>query len=128
MQGLLLPRGSASVRNGFAPVSLLKIFGCLWAGLALVALPLPAQVVSGTIVCTVSDQTGAVVPGAAVTAADTETGQSYKTVSDQAGNYTLTNLPNSVYRLTVEHAGFAKAEISRVVVSVSQTTPVHVKL
>lgn len=87
-----------------------------------------AQVLTGTIAGTVLDQTGAVVPGAAITATDTATGHSYKVTSDQSGNYTITNLPNSTYRIQVEHPGFAKYQIANVVVAVSQTTPVPVKL
>ena len=75
-----------------------------------------AQVVSGTIAGSVLDPSGAVVPGVNITAVDTETNQSYKAVSDQSGNYTLTNLPNSTYRVMVEHPGFAKLTVGGVVV------------
>jgi len=97
-------------------------------GWALLAQPAHAQVVSGTIAGTVLDPAGAVVPGAKIVAVDTETGQSYSASTDQSGNYTLTNLPNSTYRVTVEHPGFAKVVMAAVVVSVSQTTPLPVKL
>ncbi|HUK15857.1 MAG TPA: carboxypeptidase regulatory-like domain-containing protein [Bryobacteraceae bacterium] len=83
---------------------------------------------TGTISGTVTDQTGAVVPGAALTAVNTQTGQSFKAAADQAGTYALANLPDGDYRLTVEHPGFAKFEIAHVTVSVSQATPVPVKL
>ena len=89
---------------------------------------LSAQVLTGTISGTVSDPSGAVVPGATVSASDSQTGQSYKVTADQSGNFTLTNLPNSTYRVTVEHPGFAKVTVAGVVVSVSQTTPLPVKL
>ena len=99
------------------------------AVLSLIALSCTyAQVLTGTISGTVADPTGAVVPGASVSALDASTGQTYKASTDQSGNYTLTNLPNSSYKVTVEHPGFAKVTVNDVVVSVSQTTPLAVKL
>ena len=128
MQDLHFERGPFCLRSGFGPFSFVNSLALVLLALALLASSVQAQVVSGTISGTITDQTGAVIPGASITATDPATGQSFKTVSDQAGNYTLTNLPNSDYRLTVEHAGFAKSEIGHVVVSVSRTTPVPVKL
>jgi hypothetical protein len=87
-----------------------------------------AQVLTGTISGSIVDQTGAVIPGASVSATDTETGKEYKTASDQSGSFTLINLPNSTYKVVVQQPGFAKYEVSQVVVSVSQTTPLPVKL
>ena len=94
----------------------------------LLAYSVHAQVLSGTISGSVVDPSGAVVPGAAVGAVDKETSQSYKATADQSGNFTLANLPNSTYRVTVEHPGFAKVTVNDVVVSVSQVTPLRVKL
>ncbi|HYW43912.1 MAG TPA: carboxypeptidase regulatory-like domain-containing protein [Bryobacteraceae bacterium] len=87
-----------------------------------------AQVLSGTLAGTVTDQTGAVVPGATITATDTETGREYKAASDQSGNFTFADLPNSTYRVVVQQPGFAKFEVAQVVISVSQTTALPVKL
>jgi hypothetical protein len=88
----------------------------------------PAQILAGSISGVITDQTGAVVPGASVTATDKETSKEYKTASDQSGNFIIPNLPNSTYRVVVQQPGFAKYEVSEVRVSVSQTTPLPVKL
>jgi hypothetical protein len=100
----------------------------IFAGMTLPFYPVSAQVLTGTITGTVTDQTGAVVPGASVTAVNTETGQTLKTAADQSGTYALANLPNGVYRVSVEQPGFAKFSVEQVNVAVSQTTPLPVKL
>src|SRR5437867_894915 len=56
----------------------------------------------GTVTGTVSDATGAVIPGASVVAANTETATRYETVSTETGNYALSQLPAGVYQLSVE--------------------------
>ncbi len=88
----------------------------------------PAQVLTGTLTGTVSDPTDAVVPNASVTAVDVNSGKVYKANTDAAGVYTFTSLPNSTYKLTVEHPGFSKTEVDKVMVDVSQTSRINVKL
>ena len=103
-------------------------FFCVALCCALLCVSAPAQVLTGTIAGIVTDPTGGVIPGANVTATDTETGTEHQAVTDQSGNFSLTNLPNSTYKVVVQHPGFAKYEVAKVVVSVSQTTPLPVKL
>src|SRR5262249_8431025 len=61
-----------------------------------------------TITGAVADPTNAVIPGANVTATNTQTTAKYETVSTETGNYTLTQLPAGTYELTVELPGFKK--------------------
>src|SRR5437879_392378 len=66
-----------------------------------------AQAVSTPqITGTVKDQTGAVLPGAEVAAAQTDTGARRTVLSDEAGSYILANLPIGPYRLEVGLPGF----------------------
>src|SRR5262249_12797655 len=67
-----------------------------------------AQTDRGTITGTVADPTNAVIPGANVTATNTQTTAKYETVSTETGNYTLTQLPAGTYEVTVELPGFKK--------------------
>jgi len=53
----------------------------------LLGLPLFAQVNSGRILGTVTDQTGGVIAGAMVTVTNSETGVARNLVADQAGEY-----------------------------------------
>jgi hypothetical protein len=55
---------------------------------------------------TVADPSGGVLPGATVTAIQTDTGLRREVVTDQTGSYTLTNLPVGAYRLEVVLSGF----------------------
>src|SRR3989442_8707041 len=62
---------------------------------------------SGTISGAVHDATGAVVPGAAITATQIATNQSRSAATDSAGQYVLPLLPLGEYRVRVEKDGFA---------------------
>ena len=75
-------------RHCFAVLSLLLVF----------SLPAMAQV-SAALSGRVTDQTGAGVPGATVTAKDTELGVSRVTVTDDAGRYELPSLPLGKYEV-----------------------------
>ena len=59
---------------------------------------------------TVSDQNGAVIPGATVTAMLPETKSARAAVTDGGGRYRLVELPPGVYALRAERAGFAAEE------------------
>lgn len=96
--------------------------------LALAVTTANAQILNGTLTGTVVDSTGAVVPNAKVTVKDLETGKEYPETTDATGVFTLNNLNNGFYSVTVEQPGFAKAIVERVQVFVSQTSRVEVKL
>src|SRR6266542_218618 len=65
-----------------------------------------AQVLYGSIVGTVTDETGAVVPKAPVTVTNTATGLSRQATADDAGYYSIPNLPEGTYDLSVSASGF----------------------
>jgi hypothetical protein len=71
----------------------------------------------GTITGTVTDSTGAVIPGAAVTITNDATGESYKVPTSAAGDYTRVALPTGSYTVTVEAQGFRRASIQKVAVT-----------
>ena len=58
------------------------------------------------IVGTVTDQTGAVVPGATLVLTQTETGFAYNTVSNATGGYSFPGLNVGTYRLKATAKGF----------------------
>src|SRR6187431_1914267 len=70
--------------------------------------PLHAQEARGTIQGRVSDESGAVVPGAAVEVANTATGLATSTTSNDEGNYRVPFLIPGTYRVTVTLDGFSK--------------------
>jgi hypothetical protein len=79
---------------------------------------------AGTIYGTVTDSTGAVVPGAAVTISNPVSGYSRSASSDKEGRYQFTNLPFNPYHLAVSMSGFAAYSQD---VEVRSTVPVTVK-
>jgi hypothetical protein len=91
-------------------------------------LPAPAQIVSGTIVGTVTDSTGGVVPGVSVAATNTATGLSRSADSDAQGNFSLPQLPPGQYSLNAASEGFKGFEVSGITLLVEQTARVDVQL
>ncbi len=79
-----------------------------------------AQSVLGTISGQVTDSSGAVVPGAAVTAESLATGLSRSAVASDEGQYRIAHLPAGEYRLTAEMSGFKKAVEPSLSINVGQ--------
>ena len=69
----------------------------------LLAIPCWGQVTTGTIAGTVTDASGAVVPGAAVTATNTSTGVASSTTTNSSGRYDFLSLPAGTYNLSAIH-------------------------
>ena len=76
------------------------------AMLVLGSLPAGAQVTTADVVGTVSDTTGALMPGVTVTARNEATGAVESAVSDAGGNFQILRLPPGRYRVTTELQGF----------------------
>jgi len=82
----------------------------------------------GTINGTVMDQTGAVVPGATVTATNIATGETTKTTSTSSGSYTLPYLPYGTYTIKATASGFQTSTRTNIILRVAQTLTVNMKL
>ena len=87
-----------------------------------------SQVVSATLLGTVTDASGAVVPNAKVTITETETAVSHVTQTNESGNYLVPNLPPGVYSVTVEASGFKKEARNAINVLVDTSTRVDLQL
>lgn len=83
---------------------------------------------TATITGQVFDASGAVVPGAQVTATATATGSVHSTVTTSAGVYSLAALPPSTYDINVSAAGFQEQSKKGVVLNVAATLPVNFNL
>ncbi|HEV2383340.1 MAG TPA: TonB-dependent receptor [Terriglobia bacterium] len=99
----------------------------LWLILGSLGL-LWAQSDRATITGTVTDQTGAVIVGAAVTATNVATGISIRATTSSAGDYEVPLLPAGSYQLTVEQTGLKKSVQSGIDLEVGQTVRVDVKM
>jgi len=95
---------------------------------ALMALPGFSQTFRGGINGTVTDQSGAVVPGATVEATETATNTSHKTISSSAGEYSFQDLPLGSYTIAVNANGFKSSTVVNVPVTAGVIYTLAVKL
>ncbi|HXG33946.1 MAG TPA: carboxypeptidase regulatory-like domain-containing protein [Bryobacteraceae bacterium] len=84
-------------------------------------------IATGSIQGTVSDPSGAVVPGATITITSKTTGHTVKLASSSAGTYNSGALTPGEYTVRVEAPGFSTAELT-VTVQVGVTTPGNIEL
>ena len=89
-----------------------------------------AQVLYGSLVGTVTDQSGAVVPGAQVSATQIQTGQVRQDTTDQSGRYSIINLLPGTYNVAVDAKGFKKFQQQNLTVTpnVVSRTDVHLEV
>ena len=83
---------------------------------------------TATIVGAVLDSTGAVIPGAKVTVANTDKGFTRDLVANAAGEYNASKIPLGDYVITAEAPGFQKLVRSGITVAVGQTLRVDLQL
>ncbi|HEX2452992.1 MAG TPA: carboxypeptidase-like regulatory domain-containing protein, partial [Vicinamibacterales bacterium] len=87
-----------------------------------------AQVLYGSLVGTVTDETGSAVPGATATITQSETGASHQAITDSAGAYHFTTVPSGTYTVTVKLLGFRTFTRTQVPVTLNSVTRVDVSL
>jgi hypothetical protein len=96
--------------------------------LLTIPFSLHAQVSPGAITGTVTDPTGAAVPGATVTAISTATAATNTTKSDGQGNFSLPQLPVGTYEVHVSQGNFKEFVVTSVQVHTATTTAVNAAL
>ncbi|MBC7925780.1 MAG: carboxypeptidase regulatory-like domain-containing protein, partial [Bryobacteraceae bacterium] len=101
---------------------------CVLAALLVTAGLIYGQAVSGTLLGTILDATGATVPGAKVLITEQNTGISRNSVTTSAGYFAFPDLQPGVYTVTVEQVGFKKTVRQNVEVLVNSTMRVDVQL
>jgi hypothetical protein len=94
----------------------------------LAPLALLAQSSNGSISGTVTDGTGASIPGVTITATNTATGINRTAVSTNTGWYEVPNLPPGNYLVTAELAGFQPQKHEKIGVNVGSDTGLNLKL
>ncbi len=89
--------------------------------LAFASIPLNAQTVTGTMNGTVTDRTGAALPGVTLTIRNAQTGLERVVVTTGAGNYSAPFLPLGVYDVVAELTGFGSMRRNNVRIDLNQT-------
>ena len=88
-------------------------------GLALSGLPATAQsTTAGTVAGTVTDPTGAVLPGSIITITDLSSKTKRTVTTNKEGNYVLQDVPPGEYSVSATKPGFSQDEIPSLTVSV----------
>jgi hypothetical protein len=108
--------------------SVRRVLAMLAVALAVIATTASAQVLYGSIVGTLTDATGAVIPNATVSVTNSARGLTRTATTDQAGYYSIPNLQEGVYELSVNAGGFKPYTQKDVNVSVNRVTRVDAKI
>ena len=110
-----LPRGAA-------------VAGLSTIGLAARPVAQPSAVQASSLSGTVTDRTGAVIPGTSVIATEIATGAAHAARTDATGHYLLNGLSPGHYKLEAQSPGFRKQELANVAVQPTGTTTANLTL
>ena len=91
-------------------------------------IPVNAQVISGDVVGTILDKSGAAVPNAGVEALAVDTGVKYATQANENGEYRFNNLPIGTYNVTASATNFAATTVNGFVVELNKTSTLQITL
>jgi hypothetical protein len=104
------------------------ILSCGVVSLLLIVRPGFTQSITGDILGTVHDSSGAVVPGSKVTLTAVDTGIKFEATSDAGGDYLFAQLKPGHYSVQVAKEGFESATVSDIELLVGQRPRVDVTL
>jgi hypothetical protein len=121
-----LPARIDPIRKTIRSASLFAAF------LLTFALLLPpdalGQGITGTITGTVTDSTGAAIPGAKVTVTESSTNAMHTVTTSDVGSYTVTQLPPGKYTVTVDKASFKSYRQNEITLSIDQVEQINAQL
>ena len=109
------------MRNRLSAVLSLLVVLCL-------ALAVHAQSFRGSIQGTVTDATGAAIPGAQVKITSPGTGLTRTVSTNDLGGYIASELPLGIYNVTVERQGFRSLTLTKISVSVGAAVRADARL
>lgn len=116
----------------FSPRGIPAVF-CALLGSLLFSYVAPSPVRgqtlgAATIEGTVTDPSGAIIPGAKLTVTSNQTGVKRALISNSAGFYSATDLSTGTYTIVTSASGFGRREIDDVVLTVGSVRQVDVKM
>ena len=79
-------------------------------------------IVTGSMTGTVQDPTGAMVPGATITATNIALGQTFTVNSSQSGEFQLGSLPIGEYSMVISRTGFSDTKIGHIMIETGKAT------
>jgi hypothetical protein len=87
-----------------------------------------AQSTTGQIAGQVTDTTGALIRGAAITVLEQTKGVTFSGVTDGAGNYTIVSIPPGLYTISASANGFGPAKYTDTVLQIDQHAVLNFQL
>src|SRR5262245_43144806 len=97
--------------------------------LALCGLPIFGQsTANGSLTGTVTDPTGAVVPGASVTVKNNETSQEFTAKTSDEGTFTIPALATGMYTATISVKNFKQAKVTEIKIDAGKPSSITVAL
>ena len=105
-----------------------KVIFTTLASILVLSLSSVAQVTTGTILGTVKDPSGAVIPGVQIVITESSKGLSKTFVTDDTGSYTVPFLVPGTYDVSAEITGFKKQVQTGVILQVDQKARVDITL
>ncbi len=113
----------------FSPIKMGLIFGILFLGLLSFSLTTWAQsTTDGAIGVTVTDPSGAVVPGASISVVNLGTNAKASGTTDGGGRYVIVHLQPGVYTVEINAQGFGTYRQENVTVELGRTTTIEASL
>src|SRR5687768_4049051 len=94
----------------------------------LLATAVSAQDTTATLLGTLSDSSGAVLPGVTISVKNVDTTQTRTVTSDDAGRYRVPLLPPGRYEVTAQLSGFQTVVRSGVTLTVGQEALVNIQM
>ena len=110
--------GKILVKFGNRYSALVLIWAC--AFLSGIIVKASAQSVTGDVVATVTDDSGAVIPKASLSLTQVDTGQVTSLESDTSGLATFSSIKPGLYRLIVKAPGFKTTQLDDITVVIGQ--------
>jgi Carboxypeptidase regulatory-like domain len=116
-----------SVNQGFRRFFVFSCIAVMALSLAIVGA-VSAQIISGDLVGTVLDKTGAAVPNAHIEAVNVDTGAKLETEANDSGEYRLNNLPVGTYNVSASSPSFGTTTINGVKIQLNNTLTQQITL
>jgi hypothetical protein len=118
---------SAKANHSALRVCVFRFLGVASAAF-LICFSLSAQINTGRILGTVTDQTGGVIAGAMVTVTNSQTGVARNLVADDAGEYNAPNLTPGTYTVRMTANGFQAFERQNILLEVGKDARIDAQL
>src|SRR5208282_6851471 len=104
------------------------MLGAFIACMAACGVPAVAQSTFGSVLGTVKDQSGSVVPGATLTLLNVGSAAKRTETSSASGNYEFLSLDAGTYQLTIVASGFKDAVFNHIVLQARDTQRIEASL